>query len=262
MKNKIDIERIITQKALCLESSNSLSELIGALRKYDKTDALVFNKKKLIGIFDHSLLFKARIDPKKIKIGKITKKVPILTEKDSIKRATRLMYAVNTTSLPYYSQKKLKGIASVFLIFRSAREILDKIKVSSVKHPLVITINENESIVRALRKMSRNGIDRLPVLDSQGSCSGFLSYIDVLEKYYLKAQKPEHTPKVRQNSKSGPDKKPVTKLAVKNCMNKGVPITINENSTLKEASEKMIENQVLSLVILENKKPKRIITKS
>ncbi len=255
---------IMKREYVNIDVSEPLSSLIGKFIKLNESDACVFDKKRFIGLFSHDLLLKSRIDIRGMKLKSVTAPVPHLKNTDDIVKIASLMFDANTTILPVV-EKRFIGIVSIFDVLSHIGEIsgLEKTKVAEIRHPAPITIGEDEKINKAMELMSENHIDRLPVVDGRGNTSGFLSHIDIMDRFYVHhARRDEGStaPKAQTRVYTAV-RDDILALPVKDFMSKGELIITDEKDSIAAAAKKMIVNRVLSLLILKNGSPSGILTK-
>jgi len=141
----------------------------------------------------------------------ITPVVTIDAEK-TVKQAGELMKKTRKGCLIVTKKGKPIGIVSDSDIIKRvvAKNLLpSKIKVKEVMSSPLITIGPNEEILEAVRKMKKNNIHRLPVIENQ-KLVGILSLSDIartspemlsLLEYRLKMKSFE--PEIREKSTSG-----------------------------------------------------------
>jgi len=78
--------------------------------------------------------------------------------------------------------KKPVGLATWSTVIEAVakRLTLSKTKARELIPKKVVTANENETLTGISRKMVKNNIDRLPVVDKDGKLVGIVSYKDIL----------------------------------------------------------------------------------
>jgi len=108
----------------------------------------------------------------------------------------------------------------------------------------LISINPDTSPLEALEKMHKKGVRRLFVMDNENPI-GVISYLDLVG--ILGTIKP--STKQSNNQK------------IREIMSNNV-ITINEQDKIEDAANLMLRADVSGLLVLKNKKPVGVITKT
>ena len=117
-------------------------------------------------------------------------------------------------------------------------------KVGEAMNPGVLSINPNEKPIVAFEKMYKEGIRRLFVMDGENPV-GVVSYPDLVG--VLGTLKPS-----MKNSEN---------LKIKDIMSEDV-ITIDADNKIEDAANLMLRADISGLLVLENKKPVGVITKT
>ncbi len=115
----------------------------------------------------------------------MTKKVYSITPEASVRKAAEEMAKRKVSALVVVKGARTKkpiGIITKSDIIEkivSKNKTPSKIKVEKVMSEPVITINQNQTILDAARKLRRNNIKRLPVIDNEGNLVGIISVTDI-----------------------------------------------------------------------------------
>ncbi len=109
----------------------------------------------------------------------------------------------------------------------------------------VITVNPEIKPLDAFEKMYKEGVRRLFVLDSEGNPKGVISYSDLIG--VLGSLRPT------DNN--------IAVLKISDIMTEDV-ITIDSNNAIEDAANLMVRADVSGLLVLEDKKPVGVITKT
>jgi predicted transcriptional regulator len=108
----------------------------------------------------------------------------------------------------------------------------------------LISINPNTNPLEAFEKMHKKGVRRLFVMDNETPI-GVISYLDLVG--ILGTMKPNN--------------KQSNNLKIREIMSDNV-ITINTTDKIEDAANLMLRADVSGLLVLENKKPVGVITKT
>ncbi len=249
MKAAIDIMRDDSIRA---DVSEPVSKLIGRFIENDSFEACIFDGKHFAGVFSYYMLLKSRVDIKNLKVSRVCMNVPRLKAEHDLVDISALMFDSGSIILPVVKRKFL-GAVHVFDIFRNVREVaeLKGLKVKDIRHPSAITINREDKLNKALEMMRYHHIDRLPVADKKGDVSDFLSYVDILKKYYSHHLKRDVSLMPHADTKAfTPNPPRISNLPVLDFIERRDRlITISENQNVAYAAEQMVKNGVMSLMI-------------
>jgi predicted transcriptional regulator len=117
-------------------------------------------------------------------------------------------------------------------------------KIKEAMNPNIITINSNTTPLEAFQKMYKEGIRRLFVMDNNGKTQGVISYTDLIGVLgNIKPNTEGITPHIAE-------------IMSKNIM------TISIDDDIKNAANLMIRADISGLLVLEDKKPVGVITKT
>ncbi len=117
-------------------------------------------------------------------------------------------------------------------------------KIKEAMNPSIITINSNTTPLEAFQKMYKEGIRRLFIMDNDGKPQGIVSYTDLIG--VLGSIKPSKE-NIPQN---------ITEIMSRNIM------TISVDDNIKNAANLMIRADISGLLVLDDKKPVGVITKT
>jgi predicted transcriptional regulator len=109
----------------------------------------------------------------------------------------------------------------------------------------VITVNPEIKPLEAFQKMYKEGVRRLFVLDDDGNPKGVISYSDLIG--VLGSLRPTNNN--------------IAALKISDIMTENV-ITIDSDNAIEDAANLMLRADVSGLLVLEDKKPVGVITKT
>ena len=119
-----------------------------------------------------------------IKVREVmTRNVITISPEKSALDAAKIMKKNNIGSVVVIENSKPIGIVTERdLCFRVVAEnnVPSKVKVKDIMTSPLITIDPNETLEEAARKMNKNKIRRLPVVDKNNNLVGFITYRDIL----------------------------------------------------------------------------------
>lgn len=255
---------IMSREYVSIDQSQPVSQLIGKLDGNTSDAACILDGQQLLGVFDPQALLKSRLDIAEIKAARVVKAVPSLTAEDDLQAIALRFYDAKTTMLPVTRDGRVVGVVHVADVLSRIKDSVRGITVRQVRHPRPITVRTDDRIDTALSTLHDEHIDRLPVVDEEGRMVGIISTKDVLLNYYRHHIERDNgqAPKSRTRAFRAelPD---LGALPVSNFMSavESVTISIGEDETIAAAIERMAEQHVLSLFIIDDGKPVGIITK-
>ena len=234
------IKEIMTKKVITASPNEKVSMVISRMEKYDIKELPVIKDNKVIGAITLYKLFNENVDPKET-IKKYVEKLPIINQKEDVKKALKLLLDSGKCALIVVDNKYfLRGIISEYDILKLYINSFSKFNVSDVVRKVPL-ISEEEKLSKADYLMRRHKIDRLAV-GKDNEIFGLLLKLDLMRKVY--ALKP-----LRDNKTAREDFiKDSKNLLVKGIYRKNVPI-LNYNMPLNEALSYMLKNNIKGLPV-------------
>jgi len=246
-----------------IDKNDSLSLVIGKLKKANQRIAVVFDKNKYIGIVARKLLYRSKIDPIKTKIGKFVIKPHSITPQTDMLTGAELMYASYPSILPVMKGKNLIGIVSAENFLYKIKEIkeLRNLKAKEIMTHKPFSINYKDRLGKALNIMKENHFSRLPITNKEGNVISLLSLTDIAEQHLLKPiEKFQGTGKSRyQRTKGGGDKKFILDAPAGDAASR-IVITSSSKDSLAKVIDQMYKYKISDVIIVKNRKPEGIIT--
>lgn len=107
-----------------------------------------------------------------------------LSPEDTLETASRVMLERGIKGIPIVLEQRVVGIITSSDLLRVQRENFRFTKVQEVMTKTVITIYPDDTLLDALRRMTINGIGRLPVVSKvDGRLVGILTRTDIVRSY-------------------------------------------------------------------------------
>jgi len=251
--------------------SMTVSKWAGLLKKSHNHCSALYNGKKFIGVIEKSWLLTSRIDPETMKLSnlvnrrsksKISLYVPRLTKDTDFNDMCRLMYTSNVHMLPVFNKEKLVGVVHVYGLLRELKDKYARTPVMDLASRKVVSVNENDDIGRAISLMLTSGVKRLPVVDKNNKLSGFVSVIDLIEKFHSSSRSGTSNSSHNTGKHSGSgvsEQSHTTSLPVSDIMSSNA-VCCGEKTSVKGAIEAMLSERVSSIVVANGKDIVGIIT--
>lgn|GEM_PF-1012690 len=186
---RTSVEEIMEKDFLSIDLEERVSKLLGLFGSRKKSYAVVFDSShNFLGLTSLRELLYKRTDFSKMKVKNVTNSnVPLLSRDTSLMKAAELMYVSDSRVLPVVEGSMVYGVVSADAIIREAaeRSPIASMKAREIASLEPVTLNQNESIDKAVSEMKKHNVKRLLGVDSSGHVSGILSLQAVLEKYLV-----------------------------------------------------------------------------
>ena len=256
----INITELIFVKDVFSKSFTAVNENdpISKCWKLFKTEmppvlGVINEKGKYVGIITRRWVVRSRRDHSTTKVKTLMRPAPITAPEFSLSKAAALMIESGVRQLPVFDGKKFLGfITDEKIIQKNITQEWGNIAVEKIMTKTPQTIDANRSIGAALNMIREYGISHVPVTIN-GKLAGMISIQDIIKYVYQ--------PKLRQSKGELVGEKISTiNISAKGIMTKPV-ITISLGKSLREASSKMRDQDISSLVVTKNEKIAGIITK-
>jgi CBS domain-containing protein len=256
-----DIRSILSNDYVRTDSNDTLTSLLGKLIGTKQTEALVFDGDTYVGMFANQRLPKPHINSADVKVHSLTEPAPTLSSDDDVLVAAQRMFESGHSVLPVIDTHVL-GVVDLKDVLAHLRNIPETrgVRVADIRHPQPITLHKDDGIGKVFPLVREQRIDHFPVLDDDGTVTGFLGLSDILS-FYLQPQHRDRGMAPRSTSTRGfqGEKPHLVQLPVSNFMNTRHAVTIAEQSSLREAIDAMLSNNVHSLLLLRDDKPYGIV---
>lgn len=265
---------LLRKDYVSVDIKDTISELIGAMKKAKEHCALVFDGKKYLGTVAKRFLLSSRIDPSAMKVGNITKKrsksktefyVPELAPDTDIKEICKLMAGSDSHVLPVMEKGKVIGIVqAIDVVHEIAREY---VKTACQEFsPALITASMDDGIDIAIRILSRESIDHLPIVDKDNAVIGMVAMSDLLDNpnfWGVSAQKISQAASHQQGKHTGyghGEKTKMANLPIRNLLSRKQLCCTSPETKVPDAVALMEEEGVCSIILVKNKKAVGIFT--
>ncbi len=240
------VEEVVTDRFSKIDINAPISEAIGIFEKEDPDLILVFDGKMYKGVVTQDLIIRSHLkwDPTKAKVRDVYKAAPIITPKEDLSRAAKLMLETDLRSLPVGENKKeIYGVISdIVLLERVAKEQFGKRKVEEFMTADVISLKPDDTVAKALATMRDHAISRIPIVSNEGKLEGLVTLHDLIIRFIK--------PRFRaQTGELVGEKIPPFSTQLREVMIRGV-ITIHPGATVRDAIDLMLRNGIDGLVVV------------
>lgn len=241
------------KQTIMLESTEPLSK---ALPQLDTAPAVIVTKSgKYLGVIDHRSVSQGIRNPHNTKCETAIVKPPVMLKSaDVIERISAFLLG-HFKALPVIDEnEKPVGITTRVEALKEMRseKLIPNGRVTDLMNSPVYTISENENVA-ALKKALKEKNARRMVVTRKGSSIGVVSDFDV------------GSWKNKSNLRGGrkdvqlSDKLDIDDIAIKSFIRTDIT-TVSESATIDDATKRMIEKEVSSVVVVAGKKPVGVLS--
>ena len=251
---------IVRSDFIKIDKEDTVSRLIGKFRLSKRTEAVVLDGKKYVGIVSKRKMIKSRIRADEAKIKHLTWKVSVLNGSEDIKKVAMLMRNSDVHMLPVVKKGLLKGVVYAIDVVKQLDPETKEKRVSDVVRGRVIAFDENTEVGKVMNVMHLRKIDRAPIVNKRNKLIGVVSISDLLTKYSVFPMKRPGGDNMREAKSSPGKERDLVCLPIINETNPSV-VTAASEDRIKAIISLMEENRISDVVIVdEYKEPAAIIT--
>ena len=252
--NKRTVEDVFSNGFVSVSADDTLSSCLSLFEKKMPPVLIILDDKgKYVGVISRRWIIRSRLHPSTSKVETLARSAPTVTLRDSLSKVARLMIESNIRQLPVFSGDELVGTVTDEDVIHEA--VIGKggnTKIEEIMTKKPFSVEENESVGAVLSLFREQGISHAPVV-ADGKVVGMISIHDIIENVFQ--------PKQRQTvGEIVGEKVPVLSIAAKSIMTRPV-ITVLPETKLKDASKRMHEFDISSLVVIRKGRPVGILTK-
>lgn len=247
-------------------SDDTVAKFCGSLQKTRDAFALVFDRKKYLGVVDKNALLRSHINPAKIKLKHCIKQVHILTPETPLREIVRFLMSGDVRVLPVKQGETISGVVKAHAVLPHLKKFYATITAQEIATKKIITCKNTDLIGKAINTMVRNHFDHIPIIDKQGVLIGVVSLVDLLLKYYvLSASKGVHISRAASHNQwrvtgfGTGEKQDLLKCPITNELSP-TPQTCTPTTCVTTILEQMCTYSISSVFLVENDKPCGVIT--
>lgn len=237
------------KQTLILDSSDSLSK---ALPQLDEMPAVIVTKNgKYYGIIDHRSLSQAIRIPQNVKCETAVSKPPVLTEDSGIDQRLDAFLLGHYKALPVCGKDEAPlGITTRIELLKElvVESLIPVVNVSEIMSSPAYTIEADATIGKAKSLLKEKKARRL-VVTSKGNFIGVVSSYDI----GVWSSKPNLLSGGRKDIRQN-DQISVDDMKISEFLRPDVGL-VQEGTRLEDATRKMIDKGVSSVIVVADKKP-------
>jgi CBS domain-containing protein len=253
-KMSLSVKDVFSKGFSSVYENDGLSRCLEVFKKeMPPVLAVLDEKNKYTGVITRRWVIRSRLDPATTKVKTLMRPAPRVSPDLPLSKAARLMIESGIRQLPVFEKNKLLGfITDESIIHGAVTQEWGNTPIEKIMTRAPHTIEANRSVGAVLGIFREQGVSHVPVIND-GKVAGIISIQDILEHVFQ--------PKSHQTmGEIVGEKVPLLTIPAKGIMTKPV-ITIQPESSLKEAEKKMHDHNISCLVVTSKERLVGILTK-
>jgi len=257
----VDVESLkglIREDFEVVDANETISKVVPLLDKFDPDKAnaiLVEENGEIIGVIREKDLMRGcvMVNPHETKIKNFVVKTGVLNLDDLTPEKVARRFVEDSTPFVLVRLNGKYGVIYVNDFLELAKPEFEKVKVREIMNPEVITVNEHDTVAKALATMRNHGIDRVVVVDDNHRVVGIVTGKDIIDRIIAPRKK------ATLGDESG-EKEKTLSIMVESIMSYPV-ITADRNDSVAKVIDLMLENKISSVVDARDGIPEGIVIK-
>lgn len=181
----------ISEKALVFSPDETVSKVASRMYREHRTEALVFDRDKYIGMFTARDLVKRRInDPDKVKLANlkaIIKKIKPFGPRSDPPEIIQYILINGYSSVPFREGKTFSIITKLGLLRLLPKEVYKGRRASQVAtYPFCVSLGDSIAVAKSMIRQMR--LFRLVIVDEKSRADGIVDTLDLLSTIVDKHQ--------------------------------------------------------------------------
>lgn len=249
------VKDVMTTDIISVDKDVDLKYVMKLMKKNDVTKIPILEEKKLVGVVTDNEIAKklgairnrgvpaARLHASSV----MEKEIDIVHQNDTIAKILRKVGEPGPTMLHVVEGDDLIGVvtkADLLPLVKSTKAV------GEIMHTEIHSVSPDDRVIHARRRMIDEDVARLPVINN-GLLIGMISDIDIAFSLA----------KIKKLFPLGKQKHQLDELLVNDVMKTPV-ISAESSKTIKDIAELMMEHQIGSVPITENKKIAGIVSRT
>jgi CBS domain-containing protein len=263
--NGVKVESIFQENYNTISEDKYLSEVIPKLREQEHQALIVEDKNgDYNGVITRRLVNRTRQNQTQTKGKTLAARPPKVQANEEVSEAARLMIESGSPVLVVYRGEKLAGfITRDAILENAAGEDWASTAIRQVMTENPVTARPDDSIAQVLEIFKTYGFSHTPVTKGD-KLEGIISIQDLIDVVYRSRDRQDggyggSEGHGGQGERAG-EKSDLVHMSISSLMSYPV-YAAKPSDSLEEAENKMRENDISSLVIIEDESPVGIITK-
>ena len=244
----------MTRDVVWVSPEEALGEVLGKMKSRDVHELPVGRKGKLEGIVTMRELMRRHTLPPTAKVATVLQQPPELDPSTPLPEIAETLITTGFRALPVVQRRKVVGMISRTDLVRALLETgaLEGLGVREFMTPNPQCVSEDDTVEHAVHVMQSLGERTIPVVDKHRKLKGALGLKDVVDLFARPKQR-------KQLGDYGTEREKVA-LEVKGVM-RYPPVTTGADGDLARVAERMLKDNVSSVIVTEEDEPVGVVTK-
>ncbi|WP_284009723.1 CBS domain-containing protein [Haloarcula pelagica] len=236
----MDIADIATREFVEVDANKRLGKVRSIFERENPKGIIVTEDGAYAGVITQKQLVQSHVEDN-AKAGAMTSSAPKVELTDDVRKVARVLVEGGTKLAPVFEGDSLWGIITEDAILEAVLENLDALTVEQIYTQDVITVSEETNVGQVVNLLRKNGISRLPVLDSDDRLTGMATRHDIVDVVVRDMNK------ATRGDRSGEIER-ILDLPVYDVMSSPVA-TANLDESVRDAVGRMLEHDYAGLVV-------------
>ncbi|MEK6987761.1 MAG: CBS domain-containing protein [Candidatus Thermoplasmatota archaeon] len=244
----------MTKEVVWASPEEDLGQVLGKMKTRDVHELPVGDKGKIEGVVTMRELMRRHTLPPTTKVSSVLQSAPEVEPSTPLPEVAETLITTGFRALPVVQKKKIVGMISRTDLVRALDETdaLEGLGVREFMTPNPQCVSEEDTVEHAVHVMQSLGERTIPVVDKNRRLKGALGLKDVVDLFAR--------PKKRKQLGDYATEHEKVTLEVKSVM-RYPPVTIGADGDLPRAAERMLKDNVSSIIVTENDEPVGVVTK-
>jgi len=237
----MNIADIATEEFIQVDVDERLGKVRSLFERENPKGIIVTDDDGYVGVITERQLLRSQIDEDAKASVLVRSNVPRIDREEDVRDVARMLVEGGTKVAPVFEGGELWGIVTEDAILAAVLDNLEVLDVEQIYTDEVVALHEDDHLGKAINYLRENGISRLPVVNDGGRLTGMVTTHDIAD-FAVRTMERQHS-----GDRSG-DTDRMLDLPVYDMMNSPVA-TITRTATVKEAVQRMFDNDYAGLVV-------------
>jgi CBS domain-containing protein len=237
----MNIADIATEEYVEVGVDDRLGKIRSVFERENPKGIVVTDDGDYEGIITERQLLQSHVEDDAKASVMVRRNIPRVDREEGIRDVARMLVEGNTKVAPVFEGDELWGIITEDAILEAVLDNLEVLTVDQIFTGDVVTLTEDDHLGKAINYLREHGISRLPVVNENGKLTGMVTTHDI-------ADFAVRTMEAQQTGDRAGDTDRMLDLPVYDLMNSPVE-TITKDATVREAVERMLEQDYAGLVV-------------
>ena len=250
------LKKLIREDYEVIDANETVSKIFPMLEKWEgKSAILVEEEGKILGVVRERDLIRGcvMVNPHETKVKNFVIKTGVIPKDEISPEKVARRFVEDSTPFVLVKLNDRYGVIYIDDFLNLLKRDLHGVKAKDVMNPDVIVVLKDATVAKALATMRSNGVDRVVVIDENYKVVGMLTGKDIVDRIFAPRKK------VRVGDFGG-EKERSLSIKIESIMSYPV-ITAERSDDISDVIDKMIKNNISSVVITRDEFPEGIIVK-